>query len=212
MNYDLRPLDGVRSIKTKLGLLVAVTIVVASVLAVIGTRLGISPWATVPVAVMAALAVTQLLARGMTSPLREMTLAAQRMAQGDYSQRVHASSRDEVGELARAFNRTAATLEMVDRHRRDLVANVSHELRTPISALQAVLENLVDGVSDPGPGSCAPPWRRPSAWDAWWETCSTCPASRRESLRCGSRKSGSSTSLTTPSPRPARTGCATVST
>jgi len=151
VNYDLRPLDRVSSIKTKLGLLVAVTIVVASVLAVIGTRLGISPWATVPVAVVAALAVTQLLARGMTSPLREMTLAAQRMAQGDYSQRVHASSHDEVGELARAFNRTAATLEMVDRHRRDLVANVSHELRTPISALQAVLENLVDGVSNPGP-------------------------------------------------------------
>ena len=152
MKYDLRPLDRVSSIKTKLGLLVAVTIVVASVLAVIGTRLGISPWATVPVAVVVALAVTQLLARGMTSPLREMTLAAQRMAHGDYSQRVHASSRDEVGELARAFNRTAATLEMVDRHRRDLVANVSHELRTPIAALQAVLENLVDGVSNPGPG------------------------------------------------------------
>lgn len=152
MKYDLRPLDRVSSIKTKLGLLVAVTIVVASVLAVIGTRLGISPWTTVPVAVVVALAVTQLLARGMTSPLREMTVAAQRMAQGDYSQRVHASSRDEVGELARAFNRTAATLEMVDRHRRDLVANVSHELRTPISALQAVLENLVDGVSNPGPG------------------------------------------------------------
>jgi len=151
VKYDLRPLDRVSSIKTKLGLLVAVTIVVASVLAVIGTRLGISPWATVPVAVGVALAVTQILARGMTSPLREMTLAAQRMAEGDYSQRVHASSRDEVGELARAFNRTAATLEMVDRHRRDLVANVSHELRTPISALQAVLENLVDGVSDPGP-------------------------------------------------------------
>jgi two-component system, OmpR family, sensor histidine kinase BaeS len=152
MKYDLRPLDRVSSIKTKLGLLVAVTIVVASVLAVIGTRLGISPWATVPVAVVVALAVTQLLARGMTSPLREMTLAAQRMAQGDYSQRVHTSSRDEVGELAQAFNRTAATLEMVDRHRRDLVANVSHELRTPIAALQAVLENLVDGVSNPGPG------------------------------------------------------------
>jgi len=151
VKHDPRPLDPVRSIKTKLGLLVAVTIVVASVLAVIGTRLGISPWATVPLAVVAALAVTQLLARGMTSPLREMTHAAQRMAGGDYSQRVHATSRDEVGELARAFNRTAATLEMVDRHRRDLVANVSHELRTPISALQAVLENLVDGVSNPGP-------------------------------------------------------------
>jgi two-component system, OmpR family, sensor histidine kinase BaeS len=152
MSYDLRPLDRVHSIKTKLGLLVAMTIVVASALAVIGTRLGVSPWATVPIAVVAGLAVTQLLARGMTSPLREMTVAAQRMAHGDYSQRVRASSRDEVGDLALAFNRTAATLELVDRHRRDLVANVSHELRTPISALQAVLENLVDGVSKPGPG------------------------------------------------------------
>jgi hypothetical protein len=60
VKYDLRPLDRFSSIKTKLGLLVAVTIVVASVLAVIGTRLGISPWATVPVAVVVALAVTQL--------------------------------------------------------------------------------------------------------------------------------------------------------
>jgi signal transduction histidine kinase len=151
MRYDWRPLDSVRSIKTKLGLLVAVTIGVASLLAVLATRAGLSPWATVPVAVVVALGVTQLLARGMTSPLREMTLAAQRMAQGDYSQRVRASSNDEVGELAAAFNRMAATLETVDRHRRDLVANVSHELRTPISALQAVLENLVDGVSQPGP-------------------------------------------------------------
>ena len=151
MRYDLRPLDAPRSIKTKLGLLVAVTVTVASVLAVVGTRLGVSPWATVPLAVGAALVVTQLLARGMTSPLREMTVAAQRMAQGDYSQRVRATSGDEVGELARAFNRMSATLELVDRHRRDLVANVSHELRTPISALQAVLENLADGVSQPTP-------------------------------------------------------------
>ena len=45
----------------------------------------------------------------------------------------------------------AADLAETDRVRRDLVANVSHELRTPITALQAVLENLVDGVSEPDP-------------------------------------------------------------
>ena len=44
----------------------------------------------------------------------------------------------------------AADLEEVDRLRRDLIANVSHELRTPISALQAVLENVVDGVEPAG--------------------------------------------------------------
>jgi signal transduction histidine kinase len=68
------------------------------------------------------------------------------MALGDYSRRVTASSRDEVGELARAFNEMAAELSEVDRFRRDLVANASHELRTPLTALQAKLENLVDNV------------------------------------------------------------------
>ena len=93
----------------------------------------------------------QLLARGMTSPLREMAAATRAMARGDYGRRVTATSRDEVGELARAFNPMAAELAEVDRMRRDLVANVSHELRTPITALQAGLENLVDGVEPPDP-------------------------------------------------------------
>jgi signal transduction histidine kinase len=145
----MRPLDRFRSIRTKLGVLVAVTIAVAAVLASAGSGLGLSPFVVIPLAVLVALAVTQLLARGMTSPLREMTAAARSMATGDYSRRVTATSRDEVGELARAFNRMAADLAEVDRQRRDLVANVSHELRTPVSALRAVLENLVDGVAAP---------------------------------------------------------------
>jgi signal transduction histidine kinase len=95
------------------------------------------------------------LSRGMTSPLREMAKAASEMAKGNYSRRVSTSSRDEVGELARAFNQMAAELAETDRVRRDLVANVSHELRTPITALQAVLENLVDGVSEPDPETFA---------------------------------------------------------
>jgi signal transduction histidine kinase len=73
------------------------------------------------------------------------------MAKGDYDLRVTATSRDEVGALARAFNKMAAELAETDRVRRDIVANVSHELRTPITALQAVLENLVDGVEPPDP-------------------------------------------------------------
>ncbi|HSE09052.1 MAG TPA: ATP-binding protein [Nocardioidaceae bacterium] len=145
----IRPLDRLGSIKTKLGVLVAVTVAVAATLPVLGVRIGLWPRYTIPAAVIVALVVTQVLARGMTSPLREMTAAARAMARGDYSRRVSATSRDEVGELARAFNTMAADLEAVDQQRRDLVANVSHELRTPVSALRAVLENLVDGVSPP---------------------------------------------------------------
>ena len=145
----IRPLDRIGSLKLKLGILVAASVGVASALTVAGLFVGVEPRYTIAVSVVLALVVTQLLARGMTSPLREMTAAAREMATGDYSRRVSATSHDEVGELARAFNTMAADLAAVDRHRRDLVANVSHELRTPVSALRAVLENLVDGVATP---------------------------------------------------------------
>ena len=144
-----RPLDGIRTIRTKLGLLVGVSVVVAAVVAEVGDAAGVAGWISLPVTVAAALAVTQWLARGMTSPLREMTTAAGAMARGDHGQRVAASSTDEVGELARAFNAMAADLASADQQRRLLVATVSHELRTPLSAQRALLENLVDGVVRP---------------------------------------------------------------
>ncbi len=145
-----RPLDALTSIKAKLGLLVGVSVVVAVLVAAVGDAAQVPWWTSVPVTVAAALAVTQWLARGMTSPLREMTRAAQMMAGGDYSQRVTASSSDEVGQLAVAFNAMAADLAAADQERRRLVATVSHELRTPLAAQRALLENLVDGVVSPG--------------------------------------------------------------
>jgi two-component system sensor histidine kinase BaeS len=145
------PLDQLTSVKVKLGVLVAVSVTVASVVAALGSGGGVPYWLSIPVTVALALGVTQLLAVGMTSPLREMTYAARRMARGDYSGRVTATSNDEVGELARTFNRMAEDLEAVDRQRRELIASVSHELRTPLAALCAVLENLVDGVGGPDP-------------------------------------------------------------
>jgi signal transduction histidine kinase len=96
-----------------------------------------------------ALVVVFFLSRGLTSPVREMVAATEAMARGDFSQRVTSTSHDEIGTLARSFNEMAAELAETDRVRRDLVANVSHELRTPITALQAVLENIVDGVAEP---------------------------------------------------------------
>ena len=62
-------------------------------------------------------------------------------------------SRDEVGQLALTFNEMAEELQHADQMRRDMVANVSHELRTPVSALQAMVENMADGVIDPTPSN-----------------------------------------------------------
>jgi signal transduction histidine kinase len=147
----VRPLDPLSSIKFKLGVVIVAAVGVTVLVQTVGLRTGLPLWAVGLASGALALGMVQLLARGMTSPLREMVSATRAMARGDYSRRVTATSRDEVGELARAFNTMAGELAEIDRLRRDLVANVSHELRTPISALQAVLENLVDDVEPPDP-------------------------------------------------------------
>jgi signal transduction histidine kinase len=150
---DLRPLDRFASIKIKLGVLVGSASTVCALAVWWGLHTHLRTLYTLPLSVLLALVVTQVLARGMTSPLREMTAAAVSMSRGDYSRRVRATSNDEVGELAVAFNVMAEDLASVDRQRRELVANVSHELRTPVSALRAVLENIVDGVTEPDPAT-----------------------------------------------------------
>lgn len=150
-----RPLDPVGSIKVKIGLLVALSILAATVVLQIGTRAGVPAWLTLPVTLAAALGVTQWLARGMTAPLREMTAATAQMARGDYRARVSATSADEVGQLGRAFNTMATDLASADQQRRQLIATVSHELRTPLAGQRALLENLVDGIVTPDDAALA---------------------------------------------------------
>ncbi|WP_211771267.1 HAMP domain-containing sensor histidine kinase [Kutzneria sp. CA-103260] len=146
-----RPLDPVRSIKLKLGIVVVAS--GATALAFFWWQIGwLPPWTSV-VAIALALVTSQVLAHGMTRPLRAMTASAKAIAHGEYEVRVRATTRDEVGELAVAFNQMAADLGAADQQRRDLIANVSHELRTPITALQAVLENVVDGVTPADPST-----------------------------------------------------------
>jgi signal transduction histidine kinase len=153
---NLRPLDPVRSIKMKLALLVGASVVASSLITWYGLRILVwSPRYSMPVAVALALGVVQVLARGMTAPLREMTAAARAMAAGRPAPPVHTSSRDEVGELARVFTAMSRELATADAQRRELLANVGHELRTPVAALRAQLENLADGVRPADPAALA---------------------------------------------------------
>ena len=146
-----RPLDPIRSIKLKLAILLVSSGGVA--FAFFNYQIGWLPPKTTITAIVLALITSQILAHGMTRPLREMTAAARAMARGDYTRRIRATTQDEVGELAHAFNQMAADLDASDQRRRELIANVSHELRTPITALNGVLENLVDGVAQPDPAT-----------------------------------------------------------
>jgi signal transduction histidine kinase len=97
-------------------------------------------------ATLVALVLGILLARSLTRPLREMTAATRALAQGDLHQQVTVRSRDELGELAAAFNQMSADLSRANRLRRQMTADIAHELRTPLTVLTGYLESLRDGV------------------------------------------------------------------
>lgn len=143
------------SLRAELTILIVVSSVLAFKLAWIATMIGLNGWIAPPIAIASTQVFTYVTSRHLTRPLAQMIDAAQAMAEGDYSARVHIkkNSRDEVGELADAFNIMADELEHADQMRRDMIANVSHELRTPVSALQAMVENMADGIVEPTPAN-----------------------------------------------------------
>ncbi len=101
------------------------------------------------VAIAIALLLTFFLSRRILAPVKALTDAAKRLGKGDFSQRVHASDRGEVGELAASFNSMADNLEHNEQLRRNMVADIAHELRTPLSNLRGYLEAIHDGVIKP---------------------------------------------------------------
>jgi signal transduction histidine kinase len=93
-----------------------------------------------------AILVSLLLSRGVVAPLRVLTTASQRIADGHYGERVQSTGPDELGQLAHSFNQMAEKLEQVESMRRQLIGDVSHELRTPLTAIKGSMEGLMDGV------------------------------------------------------------------
>lgn len=149
-----RPLDPVPSIKLKFALLVVFNLVLtAGVTWFAVVHLGWRVRYGMLAASAIALGASQIIGHGMTLPLRQMTAAVRELAAGRPVPELHTNSRDEVGELARAFTAMAAELSAVDQQRRQLLADVGHELRTPVAALRAQVENLVDGVRPADPAA-----------------------------------------------------------
>jgi two-component system, OmpR family, sensor histidine kinase BaeS len=90
-----------------------------------------------------------ILSRTLTRPIRELTRATHAVSEGDLSQQVPVRSRDELGELARAFNKMSSELSRSVNARKQMTADIAHELRTPLSLILGHAEAVHDGVLPP---------------------------------------------------------------
>jgi signal transduction histidine kinase len=107
------------------------------------------------IAFIAAIITSSFVARRIVGPIQRMVWISQRIAAGDYHERIPVSSEDEVGTLAETFNRMAEDMEQAERRRLELIGNVAHELRTPLSSIKVMMEGLIDGVLPPEPTTYA---------------------------------------------------------
>lgn len=102
-------------------------------------------WASL-LALLLAILLSFLLIQRVLKPLSQMTDITRNIASGHYSASIPVTSKDEVGQLATAFNRMADSLHNIERLRKTMMTDVAHELRTPLNNMQGYLEALIDGV------------------------------------------------------------------
>ncbi|MFJ3902336.1 ATP-binding protein [Streptomyces sp. NPDC090025] len=109
-------------------------------------------------ALLVALVPALIAARGVLRPVRELRRAAHSMGRGRLDTRIHAKGSDELADLARTFNASAAELErsvkelrQAEARARRFASDVSHELRTPLAGMLAVTEVLDEDAASLDP-------------------------------------------------------------
>lgn len=85
----------------------------------------------------------------MIKPLRQISAAAKKLANDDFSVRVPVTSNNEIGTLAKTFNEMADSLSASETTRRNFIANVSHELKTPMTTIAGFIDGILDGTIPP---------------------------------------------------------------
>ena len=98
---------------------------------------------------LAALVAVYFITEKVIGPLRDMGEMARSFAAGNFEARVPVRGRDEVAELATAFNNMAGSLSQLETLRNTFMANVSHDLRTPMTTISGFIDNILSGAVPP---------------------------------------------------------------
>lgn len=91
---------------------------------------------------------TLVISKDIIAPIKELTVATEKMAKGDLKVRSKVSGNDEITKLAKTFNYMAEELANRDKLKDDFISSVSHELRTPLTAIRGWVITIHDDITD----------------------------------------------------------------
>ncbi len=95
------------------------------------------------------LTVASRLQRYVTRPLQNIVERMKDISrgEGDLTKRLEASGKDEIGDVAEAFNAFVGKLQTVAEMKLDLISVVSHQLKTPVAEINGFIENMMEGLA-----------------------------------------------------------------
>lgn len=106
-------------------------------------------WPALGAGLVVALLMSLLLSRFLLRPLRQISEATHRLAQGHYDNVLEPPREPGLAKLVEDVNRLAAALADIERRRARLVSEIAHEMRTPLTILSGQIEGMADGIFKP---------------------------------------------------------------
>ncbi len=94
--------------------------------------------------VLLAIIIAIVVTRSLTTPVLQISRAAQKISSGDTDVKIKVKTKDEIGRLADDFNTMTTEISRVSKLQKELVANVSHDLRTPLTMIKGYAETIKD--------------------------------------------------------------------
>jgi signal transduction histidine kinase len=105
-------------------------------------------WGSIAAVILSAI-ISLFIMKRTLEPLTGMTRLTDRIAAGEFPDAIPITTSDEVGQLARAFNRMTESLSHMEQLRKNMIVDVTHELKTPLTNIQGYTEGLMDKVVEP---------------------------------------------------------------
>ncbi len=85
----------------------------------------------------------------ISKPIKNIELAARKIASGENTKDLDITPNDEIGQLAVTFNYMKNKLIEIENTRREFLANISHDIKTPLTSINGFVEAMIDGVIEP---------------------------------------------------------------
>ncbi len=98
---------------------------------------------------------TYYVSRSIITPIKQLTLSARNISEGDLEYSVATNKKDEIGELSNTFEAMRLSLQQAkedqsryERDRQELIASISHDLSTPLTSIKGYVKGIQDGVAN----------------------------------------------------------------